>query len=121
MLRQSSPEGFIVDSDDSLTEPSDIVRLQPLLKQRFELVGLPVITQLGQRLGQVEDFTLDPNDYQIQKFHVHRSIWRSLWQGSLIIDRSQVAEINLKQLVVKDSTIPELADNRLAQPSRLHS
>jgi len=120
-VRQSGPDGFIVDSEDTLAEPDDIVRLQPLLKRPFKLIGLVVVTQLGQRLGRVEEFTLDPSDYRIQKIHVHRPILRSLWEGSLVIDRSQITEITHRQLVVKDGTVPVSATSRMAEPSRLRS
>jgi len=122
-IKQAGAQGLIVDSDEALAEPTDIVRLQPLLEKPFRLEGLPVVTQLGRKVGKVETYTISPDDYEIQKLYIHRPIMQSFVGGSLIVDRGQIADVTNTQIVVKDTEIlaTELAAGHLAKTGKLHT
>ena len=121
-IRQSGAQGLIVDSEESLANPEDIVRLQPLLKQPFTIVGMPVVTQMGRAVGKVESYTIDPEHYQVQKLYIQKPLLQSLMGASVVIDRSQIVDVTSTQIIVKDTDIPakQAAVNPLAKAAKPH-
>lgn len=113
-IRQLSPQGVLVDSDESLADPPDVIRVAPLVENAFELAGIRVITDVGRAVGRVETYTINPEDFLVQKLHVRRPVWQSLMGASAVVDRQQVVDVTPKQVVVKDTVLP--AANPLAQP-----
>ena len=58
-IRENGSLGMIIDSSDDLVGLDDVIRLHALYDLNFELVGMPVLTEQRQKLGKVEDYTLD--------------------------------------------------------------
>lgn len=65
---------------------------------------LPVRTKSGQRLGTVVDVTIDPNTHSIINYYVkpNRLVPDMVW-SPLIINQSQIIELNSKEVVVDDA------------------
>lgn len=103
--RQVAQDCLIVNSEDELTEPEDVVRLQPLLTNRFNPISRGVVTDLGRKLGVIEDYTINLDTMELQKLYIRQSIFRSWLGGSLIIDRSQIVDVTGRQIVVRDTTV----------------
>ncbi len=103
-IRELARDCVIVDSADELTEASDIIRLKPLLEQNYSPIHQAVITDLGRRLGKVEDYTINLESNRLQKLYVKQPIWRSLSGASLIIDRTQIIDVTPQQIVVREAT-----------------
>lgn len=110
-IRQIALDCIVIDSEDELIDADDIVRLKNLLAENFTLQNKPVITDLGRRLGHVEDYTINLETSRLQKLYVKRPLWRSWLGASLIIDRSQIVDITPRHILVRDTTIksPALA------------
>jgi sporulation protein YlmC with PRC-barrel domain len=117
-IRQLTPDCAIVNSEDELAEPHDIVRIHKLLEEGFNLTNLPAITDLGRRLGTIEDYTLNPDDFRIQKLYIKPPFLRFWLGGSLIIDRAQVIEATPQHIMVRDTTMraPSLNSDPLPKP-----
>ena len=111
-IRQLASDCVIVDNEDELTDPKDIVRLQAILRARFNPIGKPVISDTGRKLGAVEDFMLNLETARIQKLHVRKSILQAWLGTSLIIDRTQIIDITPQQITVREATLK----SRLLQP-----
>lgn len=110
-IRQIALDCIVIDSEDELTEADDIVRLKTLLTENFTPQNKPVITDLGRRLGYVEDYTINLETNRLQKLYVKRPLWRSWLGASLIIDRSQIIDVTPQHILIRDATIksPSLA------------
>jgi sporulation protein YlmC with PRC-barrel domain len=104
-VRELALDCVIVDSEDELTELDDIVRLKSLRSQGFTLIGKLVVSDMGRRLGNVEDYTINIETNKVQKLYVKQSIVRSFFGSSLIIDRAQIVDVSLKQIVVREATL----------------
>ena len=98
-------EVVLLDSADEICDIHDIVRLRPIAESGFRLERLPVVTESGQPLGVIEDYSLSENNLQIQKIYVKRPLLLSLFSSMLTIDRSQIVDVNVKKLIVSDATI----------------
>ena len=103
-IRQYAADCVIIDDEDELTDPDDIARLASSLKAHYSPMGKPVNTEAGQRLGMVEDYSINLETSRIQKLHVRRPFFKSIFGPSLIIDRTQIVDITPERITVRDTT-----------------
>ena len=101
-IRDLIPQGFVVNDEDSLTEPSELVRLEKLMRLGFELINKPVQTVSKQKVGKVSDYAVETTTMYIQKLYVSQSLLKSFTGGSLSIDRTQINEITDKRIIIND-------------------
>lgn len=106
-VRDFVPQGIAVDDHDVLTEPEELVRLREVLELKFELIGKHVVSNRRRRLGKVNDYALDPLTMKIQKLYVSRPLYKSLSDGQLTIDRSQIIEITSSKVVVREADVKQ--------------
>jgi hypothetical protein len=91
-VREVSPAGLITNEHDDLSEPEDLVRLQPIIKLNFELIGKTVVSG-KKKIGKVAEYAVDKDSLLIQKLYVQPPMWQSLNQSRLTIDRQSVLEV----------------------------
>jgi sporulation protein YlmC with PRC-barrel domain len=115
-IRDSIPQGLVIDDHDVLCEPEELVRLKNVLDIGFELIGMPVYTTTKKRLGKVSDYAVESSTFYIQKFYVSQSLLKS-FNGSLSVDRSQIVEITNKRIVIQDPLQPKPSLSRAAIPA----
>ncbi len=101
-IRDLIPQGFVINDHDVLVEPQELVRLKEVMQLNFQLIGKPVQTVSGQRLGKITDFATDINSMFIQKLYISQSVFKNLTGGNLGIDRTQIVEITPRKIVVND-------------------
>jgi sporulation protein YlmC with PRC-barrel domain len=103
-VRDIMSRGFIINDHDQLVQPGELVRLAPVLRLNFSLIGKPVVTASGTKLGKVGDYSVDIESMFVQKLYVTQSIFKNFSGGNLGVDRSQIVEITDKKIVVSDLT-----------------
>ncbi len=101
-VRDILPQGLVVNDTDVLSEPSDLVRLNKLLRLRFDVVGKQVETIDKKKVGKVSDYAVNVESLYIQKLYATQSLLQSFTGGSLSIDRSQIVEITDRKIVIND-------------------
>ncbi len=101
-IRDSFKQGLVVNDHEVLVGPEELVRLLPVIKLKFALLGKPVFTVNKQRLGKVSDYAVDDIALFVQKLYVSQSIIKSFSGGNLSIDRGQIVEITDRKIVVQD-------------------
>ena len=104
-IRQFASDGLLIDNEDELTDPSEVVRLSPLLKQDFNPLGKSVVSDLGRRLGVIENYALDLDSQHVQTILVKPPMLRALLGSNLSIDRTQIVDVTPKKVVVRDSVM----------------
>ncbi len=115
-VRELSEIGMIIDSNDEFIGIDDVISIQKINALNFHLIGLNVVNELKQKLGKVEDFSLDTDSFIIQQLNVRPTIIKSLTNASMLIHRSQIIEINNQAVVVK-STAKKLES--IIEPKKL--
>ena len=100
-VRELSDIGMIVDSSDEFVGLDDVIKLKQLHDLNFNLVGMTVIDESNRKLGKVSDYSLDSHSFIIQQLNVSRGIIKSLTDTGVLIHRSQIIEINDKNIVVR--------------------
>ena len=113
-IREFSSIGLIVDSADNLMPPDDLVRLKEIMDYHFDLEGKQVVEEGGHKLGKVGGYTVDSESFYIVKLHVRPTFLQSLGRAELLIDRTQIREINDKQIVVRRATVQDEERSRFA-------
>ncbi len=104
-VRDFVPQGIAINDHEVLSEPDELLRLQDVLKLEFRLLGKLVVTNHKRRLGKVADYALETTTLVIQKLYVNRPVYRSLTDGQLSIDHSQIIEINDKKIIIKEADV----------------
>jgi sporulation protein YlmC with PRC-barrel domain len=112
-IRDIAAKGYIVNDHDVLAEPTELVRLQKIMKLGFDLIGKQVVTINKEKVGKVNDYAVETNSMYVQKLYVSQSILKSFTGGNLSIDRNQINEITSKRVIInelfKKSPIPAAA------------
>lgn len=104
-IRDVIDDGVIVNDHEAMTPEDDLVRLQKVLKLKFNIMGKKVVTKRRQSLGKINDYAINSDNFFIQKMYVAQPLIKSLKGGQLSIDRSQIIEITDKKIVVRDPTV----------------
>lgn len=105
-IRDVINEGVVIDDHGVMSEPKELIRLQKILNLEFELLNKAVQTITKQRVGKVSDFAADNQTFYVQKLYVGQSILKSLSNGQLSVDRTQIVEITNKRIVIKELLEP---------------
>lgn len=106
-VREFIAQGLVINDHADLSDPEELVRLHETLELDFVLLSKPVVTNHRRRLGKVTDYALDITDMKIHKLYVSRPVYKSLTEGQLSIDRSQIIEITNRRVVVRDVDVKE--------------
>ena len=101
-IREYSNYGMVIDDADELVSPSDVVKIEEIMKLNFDLLTLKVETQKGSKLGQVTDFTVNSDDYLLQQIVVKRPLVKRFIDPELIISRKEIVEVTDYKIIVKD-------------------
>jgi sporulation protein YlmC with PRC-barrel domain len=104
-VRQFATDCLIIDNEDELTEPGDIIRLAPMIEAAYTPLDKVVVSDTGRKLGRVEDYTINLDTTRLQKLFIRQSLFQSWLGSSLTIDRSQIIDVTPKRIVVRDSTL----------------
>lgn len=100
-VREFSKMGMIVDSDEEFVEKDDVIKLKETIDLGFSLDNMKVVSKKKAMLGCIEDFIINTEDFQIMQLIVKRPIYKALIDPELVIGRSDIHEINDREIVVK--------------------
>lgn len=104
-VREATANKVLVDSVDELSTAEHLIRLQEVLKLRFGLIDKNVKTVSKKRLGKVDEYVVDTLNFEIQKLYVKQPFLKSLAMQTVVIDRTQIVEVNDRQITVDDATV----------------
>lgn len=104
-IREYGRLGMIIDSNDELIGLKDVIQIEKVHSLNFPLIGIQVIDEHKRKLGKVNDYTLDTGDFIIQQLNVRRGFLRGITDTGLLINRSQIIEINNTSIIVKAPSI----------------
>lgn len=101
-VRDIIPQGIVVNDQEALTDPSDLVRLKSLIDLNFKVIDKHVITTDKQKIGKVNDYSVEIDGLFIQKLYVTQPLFKNLGGGNLVIDRSQIVEVTNRTIVINE-------------------
>ncbi len=101
-IREYSNLGMVIDSEDDLVSPDDVVKLGDIVALNFNLIDLKVKTKKGSKLGKIIDYTLTSEDFIVQQIIVKRPTIKSFLDSELTIHRNEIVEVTDYEIIVKD-------------------
>ncbi len=123
-IRELSSIGMIIDSSDEFVGLHDVVKIEELYNLGFKLVGMNVIDETKHKLGKIEDYSVDSESFVIQQLHIKRGIIKGLTETGLLVHRSQIVEINDKNIVVRSTAkkvLPKVEVEKLSYTNPFRS
>ncbi len=104
-IREYGRLGMIIDGTDELIGLDDVIKIKEIYGLNFSLIGLTVIDTHKQKLGKISDYTLDTGDFLIQQLNVRRGLLRGITDTGLLINRSQIVEVNDTAVIVRAPSV----------------
>lgn len=104
-IRELSELGLIIDAADNIMSPQDLVRLGDVLKFHFTLENKMVVDDLGRKVGRITGFSIESRSFFVNKLHVRPGLLEAWKTAEVMIDRTQIIEINDETIIVKSPTI----------------
>jgi hypothetical protein len=101
-IRDIMPQGIVVNDQDALTDPDELIRLKDIIDLGFDVMGKQVVTTTKAKVGKVTEYAVEVDGLYIQKIYVSQPFFKSLGGGNLGIDRSQIVELTNKQIIIND-------------------
>jgi len=97
-ILDADKNGLVIQTSDNLLSVEDNIRISEVIQTGFSLDNLPVETKSGQKLGNINDYSLNMESGNLSKIHVHQL----LPPQDRIISRSNIISINKDKVVVRD-------------------
>lgn len=114
-IREYSRSGIIIDSLEDIEDIGEIVRLGDIVERNYQILNKPVVTESGQKLGKIEDFSVDTVSNKIQKLYIKPSLLKNLMVNNLIIDRAHIVKAEDDRVVVSDASL------KVKQPAKVEA
>ncbi|HLB32437.1 MAG TPA: PRC-barrel domain-containing protein [Patescibacteria group bacterium] len=95
-VRAVEESGVVIGSVEQMLAPREIVRVDQLMKDGFHLVGLPVVSTGGQKIGRVNNFCFDAVTGRLTQLYV-----RGYWGPNRIINWATVMRIEPNRVVIR--------------------
>lgn len=104
-IREFSRSGIIIDSLEDIEDIGEIVRLGEIVERNYQILGKPVVTESGQKLGKVEDYSVDTISNKLHKLYIKPSLLKNLMVNNLVVDRAHIVRAEDNQVIVSDASL----------------
>jgi sporulation protein YlmC with PRC-barrel domain len=101
-IRDLIPQGFVINDEDELSVPEELIRLKDIMEFHFDLMGKLVVTSSGDKIGKVSDYAADTQSMFIHKLYVSQSLLKHFASGNLGVDRTQIVEVTPRTIIIND-------------------
>lgn len=103
-VREINRLGVIVDHEEAVMELDEsLVRLSRLVELDFDLRGMLVTTEEGNKLGKVTNYVIDTTSFDIVKLHTKQSFVKNFGVANLIIHRRQIVKVTKSKIIVQST------------------
>jgi len=92
-----SKSALIIQNEESLVPPAEMVRLHKKYRKRAKIIGEKVFTKKGQYLGIVNDYVIESSTLSIVRIYLKKLF------DQRIIHSSAIVKIEEKKIIVKDN------------------
>ncbi len=88
----------------------------PLSIKGKKIIGLPVETLSGEKLGKVADFDVDPESHLIVRYYIKSGLSLPPLSEEIIITRQQVIRLTAEKMIVDDGVAKEKIEETSGAP-----
>jgi uncharacterized protein YrrD len=96
-ITEISKTAVIVQNEESVVSPKEMVRLNKKIKNRAKIIGEKVYTKKGEYLGTVSDYVLENSTLSIVRIYIKKLF------DQRIIHVSAIIKVEQNKITVKDN------------------
>jgi len=96
-ITEISKVAVIIQNEESLVDPRELVRLEKKIKNRAKIIGEKVYTKKGEFLGTVFDFVIESSSLTLNRLYLKKLF------DHRIIHSSAIVKIEQHKITVKDN------------------
>lgn len=89
--------GMTTKSEECLIESKENIKIQKILKAKDKLINLTAFTKNNQKIGKINNFSIENNSMQVVKFFVKN------WENERIFDHTNVFKITKNAIYFNDN------------------
>lgn len=94
-------DGLLINSENSLIPPADVIKIKEILESRIEIIGAKAVTQSGKFLGKIENYLIEIETAQVTRFYIKGG----LFSPSLILPIERVVKIEKGRVVFTNEVL----------------
>lgn len=94
---------MIIHDVDDIIETQEIIKIQRILEKNISIIQKKVVTEKGEYLGRVFDYTIDNKLFIMTKILVAKSFLRFFPYDERVIAHKNIVEIKKDVIVVRNS------------------
>lgn len=114
-VKEIGEDAVMISNDQVILPLKNLQFFKESLDKKIKIRNNTVITESGQKLGEVADFDFDDISNKLAKLYVKAGFIKSLFKGKMIIDFSNIISIGKDIIVVKDDRIKEKIEQPIAE------
>ncbi|KKR18453.1 MAG: PRC-barrel domain protein [candidate division CPR2 bacterium GW2011_GWC1_41_48] len=114
-IREINPDVMIIDDSQNLATENEVIKIAEILKEKIKWIGLKVETDLGRKLGRVEDLALDTKTMNLTRIYTSGGIIKETFSlEKIIIPAHKIISISPKVVIVEDDYIKTKAAKQVS-------
>jgi uncharacterized protein YrrD len=114
-IREISHDMMIVDDSQALATSHEVIKISEVLRQKIQWMGLKVETDLGRKLGKIEDIAFDTKTFTVTRIYASGGIIKETFSmEKIIIPAHKIISISPKVVIVEDDYIKAKAGKQVA-------
>ena len=92
---------ILIKSQSEISEADDLIRYQPLIEQNLTMIGLPVFSDTGKKLGVCKDLLLDSWGLDLSAISLRPSLINRLLYREQRIDALQIKQVLNDKIIIQ--------------------
>lgn len=114
-IREIGSLGIIIDSNEEIILPSDVIKIKEVYELQFGLVDKPVFDDDKRRVGKVIGYTLEAGSFVIQQLRIKRPLLKSFGDTEVLVHRSQIVSVSDHKVIIKSARNKQTATTQPAE------
>lgn len=95
--------GIIINDARAMISPSEIIKVEKVIKKKIQILGSSTITESKKKLGIVEDFVIETDTATIIKFYIKGGVFAP----SLILSSDNVIKIIPGKIIFSNDVLEQ--------------
>lgn len=96
---------LMLESADSASSPSEIIRIKEILDMDIELINSKVVDEDERNLGKLRDYSINLKAMQLERLYVAPSSLVKLFASDLIISAKNIIKIEKGKIIVRSGSV----------------
>ncbi|OIP25010.1 hypothetical protein AUK11_01535 [bacterium CG2_30_37_16] len=116
-IREINDLMLIIDDSQNLSTLDEVIKIAEVTDKKIKWMGLKVETDLGRKLGKIEDLAFDTTNFYLTRIYTSGGLIKeALSLEKTIIPASKIIKVTKKVVIVEDSYVKSKKGNEAIAP-----